>query len=219
MNKDDDIRYHREKLQELLSIRDQIYHEILLESLEYETAKILKDTSLDSVIAQFQGTFLSNFYAVPIVYGDRMYPSVEHAYQHQKFSQHVPHSLNPFILEKIQEAVRTQGYGFVLENVDALFSSLVVNAYTIKIVADVLRNNGYEKQDWVDERVRVMIELLLLKFSDEEMRRRLSETEGKLLVEGNDWRDTLWGFCEGQGRNLLGRILMNIREKQKASLL
>ena len=34
---------------------------------------------------------------------------------------------------------------------------------------------------------------------------------GKELVEGNTWNDTLWGVCEGKGRNILGIILMEIR--------
>jgi predicted NAD-dependent protein-ADP-ribosyltransferase YbiA (DUF1768 family) len=31
------------------------------------------------------------------------------------------------------------------------------------------------------------------------------------LVEGNDWGDTYWGVCRGQGRNQLGCQLMEVR--------
>ena len=41
---------------------------------------------------------------------------------------------------------------------------------------------------------------------------KLEDTNGKELIEGNPWKDTLWGVCEGKGRNILGIILMEIRK-------
>ncbi|MBR4196328.1 MAG: hypothetical protein IKQ95_06420 [Synergistaceae bacterium] len=42
---------------------------------------------------------------------------------------------------------------------------------------------------------------------------KLLATKQALLVEGNDWEDTFWGFDVnlGYGRNMLGQLLMKIR--------
>jgi len=57
-----------------------------------------------------------------------------------------------------------------------------------------------------------MINLLIQKFQSKEMASLLQATRGKELIEGNDWGDTLWGVCDGKGRNILGVILMAIRK-------
>ena len=44
---------------------------------------------------------------------------------------------------------------------------------------------------------------------------RLVETGTEELVEGNDWGDTYWGVCKGTGKNMLGKILMEVREELK----
>ena len=41
----------------------------------------------------------------------------------------------------------------------------------------------------------------------------LAATEDKLLIEGNTWGDVEWGVSNGKGKNLLGMILMQVREK------
>lgn len=33
------------------------------------------------------------------------------------------------------------------------------------------------------------------------------------LIEGNNWNERFWGVCRGEGRNELGRILMNVRSE------
>lgn len=60
-----------------------------------------------------------------------------------------------------------------------------------------------------------MIALLLVKFSNERMKDCLLATENRTIIEGNNWDDTLWGYSDGRGRNLLGRILMNIRNRKR----
>lgn len=65
-------------------------------------------------------------------------------------------------------------------------------------------------------RKRVMRELLRQKFHDCLLARKLEETEDFELVEGNYWGDTYWGVCNGVGKNMLGKLLMEIREEVKA---
>ena len=33
------------------------------------------------------------------------------------------------------------------------------------------------------------------------------------IVEDNDWGDRFWGICNCEGQNNLGKILMEIRDK------
>lgn len=41
----------------------------------------------------------------------------------------------------------------------------------------------------------------------------LLETGDKYLEETNNWGDTYWGVCDGKGINMLGKVLMYIREE------
>ena len=41
----------------------------------------------------------------------------------------------------------------------------------------------------------------------------LIETQNEEIIEGNDWDDTFWGVCNGEGQNNLGKILMQIRKE------
>jgi hypothetical protein len=40
---------------------------------------------------------------------------------------------------------------------------------------------------------------------------KLLATEYVELIEGNNWGDTFFGVCNGEGENWLGRLLMNLR--------
>lgn len=66
---------------------------------------------------------------------------------------------------------------------------------------------------WNSMRVAVMRELLRTKFANNVLRAMLLETEDAQLVEGNYWRDTFWGVCNGKGENWLGRLLMEVRKE------
>lgn len=194
---------------------EQIYQEILFDLIEHEMGEIVANIPDESIVNNFHGTFLSNFYATPIVYNGNNYPSVEHAYLHQKFSQEKLQIIDQITQEEIVESMRAQGYGAEIQEVDRLFFDKTFNAYSIKKVVTILQKNGYGKESWSDEeRIKTMIELLLNKFSDEKMNKLLVVTAPKVLIEGNNWQDTFWGYCDGQGKNILGRILMNIRERK-----
>jgi ribA/ribD-fused uncharacterized protein len=70
--------------------------------------------------------------------------------------------------------------------------------------------------DWEDVKVTVMRSLIAQKFAPgTELGDRLVATGDVRLVEGNDWGDTFWGVCKGRGKNMLGRLLMDQREKLK----
>lgn len=69
------------------------------------------------------------------------------------------------------------------------------------------------RPDWEEVRVRVMYDLLVQKFSkrNPELREQLKATGTQQLVEGNTWGDVFWGVCRGQGENVLGKLLMQVR--------
>lgn len=64
---------------------------------------------------------------------------------------------------------------------------------------------------WEEIKVPIMKELLIKKFLNRELWFKLKQTQGE-LIEGNTWGDTFWGVCRGQGENILGRLLMEIRD-------
>lgn len=74
------------------------------------------------------------------------------------------------------------------------------------------------RSDWEEVKVDVMRQGLRLKFQDPKLRTMLLATGDKELVEGNTWHDRTWGRCicekcGGQGENLLGQLLMELREE------
>lgn len=77
---------------------------------------------------------------------------------------------------------------------------------------------GYKvklRPDWDKVRVCIMRELLEKKFSLDEFKRALQMTKGMKLIKRNNWGDVVWGVCNGVGENLLGRLLMEIRDGER----
>jgi ribA/ribD-fused uncharacterized protein len=44
---------------------------------------------------------------------------------------------------------------------------------------------------------------------------KLIKTNDMILIEGNNWNDTFWGVCNNKGKNILGVLLMEIRDSLK----
>jgi predicted NAD-dependent protein-ADP-ribosyltransferase YbiA (DUF1768 family) len=120
--------------------------------------------------------------------------------------------LSQDVKNEIEEALKCKGYAATPVYGGDLFVDQTMTAGNIKAIADILRAHGYVDKDWEGKRIKIMINLLLQKFSSEELSTRLQETSGKTLIEGNTWGDTLWGVTDGVGRNILGLILMEIRK-------
>lgn len=72
------------------------------------------------------------------------------------------------------------------------------------------------RSDWDDVRLDVMYEVVKNKFMQNKKERKLLiETGDAVLIEGNTWKDTFWGVCNGIGENNLGKILMKVRDEIK----
>lgn len=73
------------------------------------------------------------------------------------------------------------------------------------------------REDWNEVRIQTMAELLAIKFSHIELRKKLLQTCG-VLVEDNYWHDNFWGRCTCDrcssklSENLLGKMLTALRE-------
>jgi ribA/ribD-fused uncharacterized protein len=135
--------------------------------------------------------FLSNFYPSPITDEHGItYPTVEHYFQAQK-------TLN--IAERVAIAdAETPGR------------------------AKRMGRNVALRHDWETIKIDVMRQGLEMKFQNANLRARLLKTGSMPLVEGNTWHDNTWGDCQcgkcinTPGRNILGKLLMDLRERVRA---
>lgn len=135
--------------------------------------------------------FLSNFYESPLVDTDRYhltYPTVEHFFQAMKTEN---------------EALRRE----------------IANASTPGQAKKLGRRVPLRK-DWEKIKQQVMYVGLTFKFENSDLRQKLLETGDEELVEGNTWHDNYWGTCTcpkcgDKGKNMLGKLLMELRENLK----
>ncbi len=68
------------------------------------------------------------------------------------------------------------------------------------------------RNDWNEVKLKIMKELVTIKFEIPELQDKLLATGDKQLIEGNYWNDRYWGQCPiGVGTNHLGKILMKVR--------
>jgi ribA/ribD-fused uncharacterized protein len=139
-----------------------------------------------SQIDLFRGeyAFLSNFQPCRIEYDGVHYKSVESAYQAQK-TYSIQHQIE---ISKM-------------------------NAYDAKKAGRFLEQRKLVRKDWLDIRLKVMNELLILKFKQYPFKDLLLETGNAELIEGNTWGDRYWGRCDGIGQNMLGKLLMLRRKR------
>ena len=76
-----------------------------------------------------------------------------------------------------------------------------------------------KRPDWETYKETVMYEVLVEKFKDRVLCKRLLATGGAELIEGNWWHDNTWGNCSctnciyTEGKNLLGKTLMRVRSE------
>ena len=70
------------------------------------------------------------------------------------------------------------------------------------------------RKDWNDVRIDIMRKVVKAKF-DQNMgiKEKLIATDNRCLIEVNVWKDKFWGVSCGSGKNMLGRILMDLRKE------
>lgn len=68
------------------------------------------------------------------------------------------------------------------------------------------------RANWAGLKVGIMKDLLDRKFQrGSSLSEQLLQTAPSILVEGNTWGDHFWGVCDGHGKNMLGKLLMDRR--------
>ncbi|KAK3922789.1 Retrovirus-related Pol polyprotein from transposon 412 [Frankliniella fusca] len=145
-------------------------------------------------ITSFRGEFdfLSNFYPVKIFYDACGWPSVEHAFQAAKTHD-----------EAEKEWIRCAE------------SPSEANRRGKQVTL---------RPDWEEIKVTVMLNCLMNKFTPETTElRKLLETGDREIIENNYFHDNFWGNCtcikciNTPGENVLGQLLMIIRDQEKKS--
>lgn len=131
--------------------------------------------------------FLSNFDTHPFTFKDRLFKSVEHAYQAYKATNRTDFEL----VANASTPGRAKRAGRTIEC----------------------------RPDWEDIKVDIMLQLVRAKFiSNPHLTDKLLDTGDRELIEGNTWGDTFWGVCNNKGHNMLGIILMKVREELRNSM-
>jgi ribA/ribD-fused uncharacterized protein len=139
------------------------------------------------MIKEFQNEYrwLSNFWPVEINYNGKIYKSVEHAYMAQK-------------------------------NLSEAWQDFCVNESDPKKVKK-LSMEIYIRDGWESVKVDIMKELIRIKFQVRILMEKLLATSDEFIQEGNDWGDIFWGVDleTGEGKNILGKIIMDVRSNLK----
>lgn len=146
---------------------------------------------MQRVITNFHGAneFLSNFYPAEVAFEGEKYSTTEAAFQAAK-------TLDPRERYEIQYAATPSE-------------------------AKRLGRRVQLRGDWETIKVDVMHKLLQQKFAPgTECAKRLEDTGHAVLVEGTHWHDITWGIDLDHrpypcGKNLLGQLLMRVRDENR----
>ena len=132
--------------------------------------------------------WLSNFWREEQIVDGLHYPTNEHYYQSQKANY--SHNL------QIHNWIKT-----------------APNAYLAMCAGRSLRDGKEKREDWNVWRVNFMLKGLRAKFKNPELRQKLLDTENAVLHEDSA-TDMFWGKL---GQDMLGKLLMQVREELKKS--
>jgi ribA/ribD-fused uncharacterized protein len=129
----------------------------------------------------------SNFAAYPIKLDEKLWPTSEHYFQAQKFDD-----------AGQQEAIRT--------------------AKTPMIAARMGRDRSKKlRGDWESVKVSIMTEAVRAKFTQHEELRAILLATGDAKIVEHTTNDSYWGDSgDGSGRNMLGQVLMRVREELRS---
>jgi ribA/ribD-fused uncharacterized protein len=148
-----------------------------------------------------ENRFLSNFFPAQTTFDGMIFPSSEHAFQ---------------AVKSVDRITRIR------------FQDPKMPAIAAKRQGKLLAI----RSDWEEIKETVMLTVVRSKFSRPELGNLLLATGDQALVEGNRWHDNVWGdcncleaedskfgkkeSCREPGKNLLGKILMQVRTELAA---
>lgn len=70
-------------------------------------------------------------------------------------------------------------------------------------------------ENWDVYRLTAMAKALHAKFNSSKLLNKLKEITEE-IVEDNYWNDFYWGVCKGKGQNMLGKMLMVVRDSNNS---
>ena len=146
------------------------------------------------MIDKFEGRyrFLSNFYPCVIEHQGISYPSNEHYYVAMKVTD--------------EQFINGRYYtpGDFREMISTIESPNIVKKLGERVKL---------RKDWDSKKLEFMNWGVREKFKNNTLKELLLSTGDEELIEGNTWKDTFWGVCNGKGKNHLGKILMEVRRE------
>lgn len=89
-----------------------------------------------------------------------------------------------------------------------------LNGYEAKSLARQLVKQGFITKDWDNIKLSVMENVVRAKFDQNPSLVAKLIAVQEEIVEHNEWGDTYWGVCKGVGKNMLGKLLAQIREEK-----
>ncbi len=154
----------------------------------WELFKTFTPTDFPDVINMFKGEydFLSNRFPCQVLWEGQQYPSAESVFQASKC------------------AVETER---------EVFTRCSIHKATVK---GIVLNPSSE---WEDARLDIMKSIIKAKFEQNpNLMQKLVDTGNRILINGNNKQETFWGvdLYSWEGENQLGKIIMEIREKEKS---
>lgn len=146
------------------------------------------------MIDKFEGrwSFLSNFHPSKIEHQGIEYPTVEHFY----------------VAMKVNDQQLIDGVYYTPGD----FREMIAKIDTPGLAKKIGRKTKLRK-DWETKKIEVMNWGVREKFKNPQLAEMLLNTGDQELIEGNWWKDTFWGVCNGVGKNHLGKILMEVRRE------
>lgn len=142
----------------------------------------------------------SNFSLHPITVDGKIYPTNEHYFQSEKF---LPDEL-------IEMSVQSNGYSIP-------YKEYIRMCKSPKEAKKLGLSRDYRiVEDWDNKRLDVMRTAIRAKFTQHEDLKDLLLSTGDSILKEDSPYDVFWGIGKsGKGKNMLGKLLMELRSELK----
>jgi predicted NAD-dependent protein-ADP-ribosyltransferase YbiA (DUF1768 family) len=152
----------------------------------------------------------SNFAKCGFLLDNEYYEYVEVYFQSQKFIDYPDYKK---LIQSCDSPMKAKLLG--TQNTNYRFgANWKINKNTNHtLVFDAIKkyNNVFIRKDWEEIKNRVMLKALRAKFSQSSiLKKKLLETGNAKIIEDNH-KDYYWGIGNGSGKNMLGKLLMQVR--------
>lgn len=153
----------------------------------------------------------SNFYYAPITIDGLTYPTVEHFYQSSKFT-------DASYRELIRNAASPSD-AFMMGRQRVTGSYMQRRGELARQIEFYCNKRGVRvRPDWEAVKDKVMREALRAKFAPGSLLADVLLATGKRQIVEASTRDAYWGFgADGKGKNMLGKLLMEVRDSLHSS--